>query len=49
VQTLSTSIFDILAGATAAKPRTISTTVNVQGQQSGLSAQIPVNILEFVG
>jgi hypothetical protein len=49
VQTLNSTIFDILAGATAAKPRTITTTVNVQGQQSGLSVQISVSILEFVG
>jgi hypothetical protein len=49
VQTLSSTIFDILAGATAVKPRTITTTVSVQGQQSGLSVQIPVSILEFVG
>lgn len=49
VQTLSTEVFDILAGSTAAQPRTINTTVIVTGQQSGLSAQIPVSILEFVG
>lgn len=49
VQTLSTEVFDILAGATAVQPRTINTTVIVTGQQSGLSAQIPVAILEFVG
>ncbi len=48
VQTLNTTIFDILAGATAAKPRTITSTVLVTGQQSGLSAQVPVSILEFV-
>jgi len=49
VQTLSTEVFDILAGATAAQPRTINSTVIITGQQSGLSAQIPVSILEFVG
>lgn len=49
VQTLNTTIFDILAGATAAKPRTINTTIVVTGQQSGLSVQIPVSILEFMG
>lgn len=49
VQTLNTTVFDILAGATAAQPRTINTTVVVTGQQSGLSVQIPVSILEFVG
>ena len=49
VQTLNTAIFDILAGATAAQPRTINTNVIVTGQQSGLSVQIPISILEFVG
>jgi hypothetical protein len=48
VQTLNSSIFDILAGATASKPRTINTIVNVGGQQSGLNVQIPVTILEFI-
>jgi hypothetical protein len=48
VQTLNSSIFDILAGASTPQPRTINTTVTVTGQQSGLSAQIPVSILEFV-
>ncbi len=49
VQTLSTEVFDILAGSTAVQPRTINTTVIVTGQQSGLSVQVPVSILEFVG
>jgi len=49
VQTLSTEMFDILAGATAASPRVINTTVVVRGQQSGLGVQIPVSIHEFVG
>lgn len=49
VQTLSSEVFDVLAGATATQPRTISTTVIVTGQQSGLSVQIPISILEFVG
>lgn len=48
VQTLNSSIFDILAGSTAVRPRTINTTVKVEGQQSGLSVQIPVSILEFI-
>ena len=48
VQTLSTEVFDILAGATATQPRTINTTVWAIGQQSGLAVQIPVSILEFV-
>lgn len=49
VQTLPSEVFDILAGATAAKPRTITTTVRVYGVQSGLNVDIPVSILEFVG
>ncbi len=49
VQTLSTEVFDILAGSTATQPRTINTTVIVTGQQSGLSVQVPISILEFVG
>lgn len=49
VATLNSTIFDILAGATAAKPRTINTTVVVAGQQSGLNVQIPISIIEFVG
>lgn len=49
VQTLSTEIFDVLAGANVTQPRTITTTVWVTGQQSGLAVQIPVNIVEFVG
>jgi hypothetical protein len=48
VQTLNSSIFNTLAGATTPQPRTINTTVTVTGQQSGLSVQIPVSILEFV-
>jgi hypothetical protein len=48
VQTLNSTIFDTLAGSTATRPRTINTTVIVIGQQSGLSVQIPVSILEFV-
>lgn len=49
VQTLNSTIFDILAGATTAKPRTINTTVTVFGMQSGLNVKVPVSILEFVG
>ena len=48
VQTLNSAIFDILAGASTARPRTITTTVKVTGVQSGLNVQIPVSILEFV-
>lgn len=47
VQTLTTEAFDILVGASVAKPRTITTTVTVTGQQSGMSARIPVSIVEF--
>jgi hypothetical protein len=49
VQTISDEVFNVLAGVTASRPRTINTTVTVTGQQSGLSVQIPVSILEFVG
>lgn len=49
VMTLNTQLFDILAGATVARPRTINATVRVHGQQSGLGVQIPVSILEFIG
>lgn len=48
VQTLSTALFDILAGATATQPRTINATIRVEGQQSGMQVNIPVSILEFV-
>jgi len=49
VQTLTSETFDTLVGATVAQPRTINTTITVTGQQSGMVAQIPVSILEFVG
>lgn len=49
VQTLTTEVFDTLAGSTATQPRTITTNVWAIGQQSGLAVQIPVAILEFVG
>lgn len=48
VMTLSSEIFDILAGASVARPRTITSVIRVQGQQSGLGIEIPVSILEFV-
>jgi hypothetical protein len=48
VQTLTTSTFDLLVGASVAKPRTITSTIKVTGQQSGLVAQIPVSIVEFI-
>lgn len=47
VQNLNTNIFNILAGATALRPRTINTTVTITGQQSGLSVNVPVSILEY--
>jgi hypothetical protein len=47
VQTLTTEAFDILVGASVAKPRTITTTVTVVGQQSGMSVRIPISIVEF--
>lgn len=47
VQTLSTELFDTLVGASVAKPRTITTTVRVTGQQSGMNVSIPISIVEF--
>lgn len=47
VQTLTTEAFDTLAGLNLPKPRTISTTVVVTGQQSGMNVRIPVSIVEF--
>jgi hypothetical protein len=47
VQTLAPEAFDILVGQNIARPRTIQTTVIVTGQQSGMSAKIPVSIVEF--
>lgn len=47
VQTLTTEAFDTLVGVNIAKPRTISTTIIVVGQQSGMVARIPVSIVEF--
>lgn len=48
VQTLNTTLFDTLVGASVARPRTITANVTVQGQQSGLYVTVPVSILEFV-
>lgn len=48
VQSLNSTLFDTLAGASATRPRTITTNVAVYGQQSGLYATVPVSILEFV-
>lgn len=47
VQTLTTETFDVLVGSTVARPRTITTTVVVTGQQSGMVTRIPVSIIEF--
>ncbi len=47
VQTLTTEVFDVLVGASVTRPRTISTTCRVTGQQSGLGVSVPVNIVEF--
>lgn len=47
VQTLSPQLFDIMAGASATRPRDITTTVIVTGQQSGLTISIPVTITEY--
>lgn len=47
VQTLTPEVFNTLVGASVAKPRTISTTIFVEGQQSGMNVSIPVSIVEF--
>lgn len=47
VQTLTTEVFDTLVGTNVAKPRSISTTIVVTGQQSGMNVRIPVTIVEF--
>lgn len=47
VQTLSTEAFDTLVGVNIPKPRTITTTVVVTGQQSGMNVRIPISIVEF--
>ena len=47
VQTLTTEIFDVLVGVSAPQPRTITTTITVTGQQSGLNITIPATIQEF--
>jgi hypothetical protein len=48
VMTLSTVVFDTLVGPTVAKPRTISTFIQVTGQQSGMNVAVPFSIVEFV-
>lgn len=47
VQTLTEEVFDTLVGAGVAKPRSITTTIVVTGQQSGMNVRIPVTITEF--
>jgi hypothetical protein len=47
VQTLTTEAFDVLVGSGVARPRSISTSVVVVGQQSGMNIKIPVTITEF--
>jgi hypothetical protein len=47
VQTLSTETFDVLVGASVAKPRSIATNIVVTGQQSGMNVRIPVSIKEY--
>lgn len=47
VQTLTTEAFDTLVGVNIPKPRTISTTIRVTGQQSGMNVLIPISIVEF--
>jgi hypothetical protein len=47
VQTLTSDIFDTLAGATAQKPRSITTNVVVTGQNSNLRVVVPVTIQEL--
>lgn len=47
VQTLTSETFDVLVGANVTRPRSITTNIIVTGQQSGMSAKIPVEIVEF--
>lgn len=47
VQTLTTETFDTLVGSSVQRPRTITTTIIVTGQQSGMNVSIPVSIVEF--
>jgi hypothetical protein len=49
VQTLTNEAFDTLVGASVAQPRTITTTIVVTGQQSGMNVRIPVSVVEFTG
>lgn len=47
VAILTSELFDVQAGVNAAKPRSITTNIDVVGQQSGLVVSIPVTIVEF--
>lgn len=47
VQTLTTEAFDTLVGSNVSRPRSITTSINVTGQQSGMNVRIPVTIVEF--
>lgn len=47
VAILTSELFDVQAGVNAARPRSITTNIDVVGQQSGLVASIPVTIVEF--
>lgn len=47
VQTLTSEIFDVMVGPTVAKPRNISLSITVTGQQSGMVTRIPVTVTEF--
>ena len=47
VQTLTSEVFDILVGASATKPRTITTDMIITGQQSGMNTKINVTIQEY--
>ena len=47
VQTLTTEAFDVLVGASVAKPRVISTSIVVTGQQSGMNLKVAVTVTEF--
>ena len=48
VQTLTSELFDILAGVNTPKPRVIDTNLIITGQQSGMNVTIPVTIQEFI-
>ncbi len=47
VQSLTTEVFDVLVGASVAKPRSFTTNIIVTGQQSGMNVTVPCTITEF--